>query len=230
MFPNGMPSWYGSLIGGMTDASGYQYRRNRYFDPTTGRFTQEDPIGLAGGMNLYGFANGDPVSYADPFGLCPKLPKCGAWGNFIWGIHGAVQGLTDPPAGVNKDSRAYKFGVGLGSFMHGFTNPYDGMDPTFALAAGPFPGFRDWGKNKVKWGAGGGGRNAGTEAAERARTITQEEAAQLEPGQVQQARDFYQNAVEQGQGGEAAVERVKLMDRILELQRQAAQKAQPPQP
>ncbi len=37
----------------------------------TGHFTQEDPIGLAGGMNLYGFAGGDPVSYSDPFGLCP---------------------------------------------------------------------------------------------------------------------------------------------------------------
>jgi hypothetical protein len=47
------------------------YRRNRYYDPKTGRFTQEDPIGLAGGLNTYGFADGDPVSYDDPYGLCP---------------------------------------------------------------------------------------------------------------------------------------------------------------
>ncbi|HUF27657.1 MAG TPA: RHS repeat-associated core domain-containing protein [Gemmatimonadaceae bacterium] len=53
------------------EASGIQYLRNRYFDPRTGRFTQEDPIGLAGGLNLYGFAGGDPVSFSDPFGLCP---------------------------------------------------------------------------------------------------------------------------------------------------------------
>src|SRR5689334_24017449 len=33
--------------------------------------TQEDPLGLAGGLNLYGFANGDPVNFSDPFGLCP---------------------------------------------------------------------------------------------------------------------------------------------------------------
>lgn len=33
-------------------------------------FTQEDPIGLAGGANLYGYAGGDPVSNSDPFGLC----------------------------------------------------------------------------------------------------------------------------------------------------------------
>ncbi len=34
---------------------------------TTGHFTQEDPIGLAGGMNLYRFAGGDPVNFSDPF-------------------------------------------------------------------------------------------------------------------------------------------------------------------
>ncbi|HTO72898.1 MAG TPA: hypothetical protein VMJ30_03720, partial [Gemmatimonadales bacterium] len=33
------------------------------------RFTQIDPIGVAGGANVYGFAAGDPVDYTDPFGL-----------------------------------------------------------------------------------------------------------------------------------------------------------------
>jgi RHS repeat-associated protein len=68
LYADGPPSWYGTLIEGQTDASGYLYRRNRYLDPATGRFTQEDPIGLAGGLNAYGFANGDPINYADPFG------------------------------------------------------------------------------------------------------------------------------------------------------------------
>jgi len=29
-------------------------------------------MGLAGGLNLYGFAGGDPVNFSDPFGLCPE--------------------------------------------------------------------------------------------------------------------------------------------------------------
>nr|WP_240153522.1 RHS repeat-associated core domain-containing protein [Erwinia amylovora] len=33
-----------------------------------GRFTQTDPIGLAGGLNLYAYAP-DPLSWVDPLGL-----------------------------------------------------------------------------------------------------------------------------------------------------------------
>jgi hypothetical protein len=64
--------WWGSILRGGIDASGLQYLRNRYYDPKSGRFAQEDPIGLAGGLNLYRFAAGDPVNFSDPFGLCPE--------------------------------------------------------------------------------------------------------------------------------------------------------------
>jgi RHS repeat-associated protein len=66
----GSPNWYGSLTEQQQDASGLQYKRNRYYDPVAGTFTQEDPIGLAGGYNTYGYAGGDPVNYSDPLGLC----------------------------------------------------------------------------------------------------------------------------------------------------------------
>jgi RHS repeat-associated protein len=45
------------------------FYRNRYYDQRTGRFTQEDPIGIAGGMNLYQYAGNNPVMFTDPFGL-----------------------------------------------------------------------------------------------------------------------------------------------------------------
>jgi len=63
--------WHGTVLEGKREGTGLEYKRHRYYDPTTGRFTQPDPIGLAGGLNLYGFADGDPVNFSDPFGLCP---------------------------------------------------------------------------------------------------------------------------------------------------------------
>jgi uncharacterized protein RhaS with RHS repeats len=45
--------------------------RSRRFWRRVGPSTQRDPIGLAGGVNQYGYAGGDPVNYSDPFGLCP---------------------------------------------------------------------------------------------------------------------------------------------------------------
>ena len=64
--------WFGSLIAAKEDGTGTYYRRNRVVDPMTGRFTQEDPIGFAGGVNLYAFAGNNPVAFTDPFGLCTK--------------------------------------------------------------------------------------------------------------------------------------------------------------
>jgi RHS repeat-associated protein len=50
-------------------ASGLSFYRNRYYDQNTGRWTQEDPIGLEGGLNLYTYAGNNPPMFTDPFGL-----------------------------------------------------------------------------------------------------------------------------------------------------------------
>ena len=63
----------GSLLANDVCSTGMAYRRNRFYDGATGQFNQQDPIGLAGGANAYGFAGGDPISYSDPFGLCPGV-------------------------------------------------------------------------------------------------------------------------------------------------------------
>ncbi|WP_222102481.1 RHS repeat-associated core domain-containing protein [Gilliamella apicola] len=48
--------------------TGLHYNTFRYYDPDTGRFTQPDPIGLLGGINLYQYApNG--LTWIDPWGL-----------------------------------------------------------------------------------------------------------------------------------------------------------------
>ncbi|WP_236488820.1 RHS repeat domain-containing protein, partial [Pseudomonas syringae] len=49
--------------------TGLHYNTFRYYDPEIGRFITQDPIGLLGGFNLYGYTL-NPLSDIDPWGLC----------------------------------------------------------------------------------------------------------------------------------------------------------------
>jgi len=48
--------------------TGLHYNLFRYYDPQCGRFTQPDPIGLAGGLNQYTYVK-NPLTWVDPQGL-----------------------------------------------------------------------------------------------------------------------------------------------------------------
>jgi RHS repeat-associated protein len=120
-------SFMGTLVADKADAARTVYRRNRSYDPASGRFTQEDPIGLAGGMNLYGFAGGDPANFSDPFGLCPKdqggdgrstaLGDCpigsSGWAEFNRRASGRVAdaGFGDPVFFLSGTARLAKSGL-----------------------------------------------------------------------------------------------------------------------
>lgn len=54
--------------------SGLHYNRHRYYDPGTGQFTQQDPIGLLGGINSYQYGP-NPTGWIDPTGLTCKENK-----------------------------------------------------------------------------------------------------------------------------------------------------------
>ena len=41
----------------------------RDYDPSLGRYVESDPTGLAGGLNTYAYAGGNPLVYVDRFGL-----------------------------------------------------------------------------------------------------------------------------------------------------------------
>lgn len=53
------------------DGMGLMYYRARYYHPRFGRFVSEDPIGLEGGYNLYGYVDGSPTNATDPMGENP---------------------------------------------------------------------------------------------------------------------------------------------------------------
>ncbi len=56
--------------------TGLHYNLFRFYDPDIGRFTQLDPIGLAGGLNLYVYAP-NPFTWIDPWGLLKEGETAG---------------------------------------------------------------------------------------------------------------------------------------------------------
>jgi len=76
--------------GVMAEPSGLYYMRARYYDPTTGRFISEDPVGFDGGdVNLYVYAGNNPVMFVDPSGEVINLIGFG-----IGVISGGITGFA----------------------------------------------------------------------------------------------------------------------------------------
>ncbi|MFD0292840.1 polymorphic toxin-type HINT domain-containing protein [Streptomyces sp. NPDC127118] len=99
--PNGQATTTGaassnpySFTGRENDGTGLLYYRDRYYDPETGRFISQDPIGQAGGTNLYQYALSSPTTYTDPTGDNPMIAACAVGGLMDGGIDWAFQRLS----------------------------------------------------------------------------------------------------------------------------------------
>jgi RHS repeat-associated protein len=57
-----------AFTGREDDGTGLYFYRARYYDPARGRFAKEDPIGFAGGVNLYAYTLNNPINSTDPSG------------------------------------------------------------------------------------------------------------------------------------------------------------------
>ena len=61
--------------------TGLHYNYFRYYDPETGRYITSDPIGLAGGINSFGYVGGNPTRWIDHLGL--DSPGCDGVPDFL---------------------------------------------------------------------------------------------------------------------------------------------------
>ncbi|WP_143363009.1 RHS repeat domain-containing protein, partial [Escherichia coli] len=86
------------------EESGLYYNRHRYYDPLQGRYITQDPIGLKGGWNLYGYQL-NPISDIAPLGLSMwEDAKSGACTN---GLCGTLSAMIGPDKFDSIDSTAY---------------------------------------------------------------------------------------------------------------------------
>jgi RHS repeat-associated protein len=63
------PFTYVGRYGVMAEGNGLYCMRGRYYDPEVGRFINKDPIGYAGGLNLYEYVENRMINGIDPWGL-----------------------------------------------------------------------------------------------------------------------------------------------------------------
>lgn len=114
--------------------TGLVYMQARYYDPTIGRFLSSDPVSPDPGnlfnFGRYAYANGNPIRFADPFGLYACGSKvssgdCKKIDGFVNKIHTSLEGLK-------KGSSDYRSLSAVASFL-GSKN--DGNGVTIATAS-----------------------------------------------------------------------------------------------
>jgi RHS repeat-associated protein len=129
--------------------TGLHYNYFRYYDPTTGRYVTPDPIGLAGGTNLFVYTN-NPVNRIDPWGLAP-----GDWWDprtyiaVTFSGSALNKGFCRGTSGVEQETKTY-LSLGGGSidiYIGIIPSPYDRVYEMGAgfrhLGAGYFYGNPD---------------------------------------------------------------------------------------
>jgi RHS repeat-associated protein len=57
------------------EESGLSYHTARYYLPWLGRWFSSDPIGISGGINIFKYANNNPVNMVDTGGMQPEFVK-----------------------------------------------------------------------------------------------------------------------------------------------------------
>jgi RHS repeat-associated protein len=141
---NDTPFLYNGQFSVQTDPNGLMFFHARYYNPYISRFLNPDPSGFAGGLNFYAFANGNPISEVDPFGLGGMwYNSLASWANSTtstaqsfyannlpWAAAGALNTAISVVGNVlNTPQAIANVGTGTGTFS---------ANPTLANSAGVF--------------------------------------------------------------------------------------------
>jgi RHS repeat-associated protein len=119
------PFLFNGRYGVQTDPNGLLYMKSRYYNPFLCRFLNPDPSGFKGGLNFYAYANGNPVSLIDPFGLL-------GWsdvGNYFQGVGQVFVGY-----GLAARDTA----VGIGNVI---IHPVNTVEGLYNVAANPVQAY-----------------------------------------------------------------------------------------
>jgi RHS repeat-associated protein len=84
--------------------TGMHYNYFRNYEPGTGRYVEVDPIGIAGGLNVYEYARSNPLTYTDPLGL---------W-SIGFELYGGIGGGINASYSNGTLELTGRLGVGLG--------------------------------------------------------------------------------------------------------------------
>jgi RHS repeat-associated protein len=97
----GFPGQFANAL--LLPGAEHYYNRYRDYDPTTGRYIQADPIGLAGDENAWVYAGGNPLTGVDPLGL--------EKGWLEWAVNGGVDFFFGEWVTLYEDPSFKNFGI-----------------------------------------------------------------------------------------------------------------------
>ena len=132
------------------DGTGLYYYRARYYHPQLQRFTSEDPIGLAGGFNLYRYAGNNPVRFNDQLGLCQidvRFSPVTLGGSPTGGYHSYI--VTTDPSGSQNYYRGGPTSSTSGEISGGSSSSSSGGSLGGRKDGGSVPSSSPWGPVKV---------------------------------------------------------------------------------
>jgi RHS repeat-associated protein len=161
-------SGFGAQAGYYTDPeTGLTLCGHRFYDAGVGRWLNRDPIGFAGGINLYqGFGN-SPTNFMDPSGLIPWQQGIAIIGGATigligGGVIGAIEGgiagnnLYHAVVGAGTAQGKYDGGeIGTGQLAGAYWNLGEAIGDLYGAASGP-AGQVGTGIDELLGGASGG--------------------------------------------------------------------------